>query len=401
VSMGDSRDRRALDMDAEGSARIDGLPVSAGTSYRVSTTKGPASYATAPFALSDKVGKRVVLHAYEATPALEGAMVGMQAFVFVSLREDSLSMEHLFNVYNIGKVSWVPSPGVARVGLPEGFKAFNKPDSMGDVRFDEDSGKGAYLVGTIAPGPHESTFRYQVPLAGEEKQTLRIELPPRVGEVRVFAEASKKMGLAVAGFPEAQRTQGRDGRKLLVTARQATAGERGINVLEITVAGLPTKGPGRWIAVLLAGLAVAVGGTYVARQRGEGGMPEEARDDLLEAREALLGEFVALEKARKSGDIGPKTYARLSLSLLDALARIESRLEEMRTQQAAKRLNTGKKRHLAELAAIKSADTGDKNKTSDDDDDDRDEDKAKAKVKAKATDDEDDDRDERSKEGAS
>jgi hypothetical protein len=327
VAKGDTRDRRTLEADEAGTARVDGLGVGAGTSYRVMTSRGPATYASIPFALGDKTGKRVVLHAYEATTSLEGARVGMQAFVFLSLREDSISVEHMFNVYNIGKTSWVPDPSGARVGLPEGFKAFTKPEGMEDVRFDESKDKSAHLVGTITPGVHEATFRYQVPLKGNEKQTMRIALPPHVGEVRVFAEASKSMSLMVAGFPDAQRTQGRDGRKVLVTARQAGQGERGIGSLEITLAGLPTPGWGRWIAVALAACALAAAGTYMARQRGEGGEPEEARDDLLEAREALLGEFVALEKARKSGDIGPKTYARLKTALLDALARIEMRLE--------------------------------------------------------------------------
>lgn len=327
VAKGDTRDRRTLEADETGAARIDGLGIGAGTSYRVSTSRGPATYASIPFSLGDKAGKRVVLHAYEAVTTIEGAKVGMQAFVFVTLREDSISVEHMFNVVNVGNTSWVPDKNGARVGLPEGFRAFTKPDGMEDVRFDEDKSGGAHLAGTIAPGVHETTFRYQVPLAGKEKQSMRIDLPPHVAEVRVFAEASKSMSLLVAGFPEAQRTQGRDGRKVLVTARQATQAERGINSIEITLAGLPTPGWGRWVAVALAAFAVAAAGTYMARQQADGGVPDEAREDLLEAREALLGEFVALEKARQSGDIGPKTYARLKTALLDALARIEMRLE--------------------------------------------------------------------------
>jgi hypothetical protein len=336
AAKGDQREQRTLEADEAGSARVEGLGVSAGTSYRVITNRGPATYASIPFTLTDKAGKRVVLHAYEATSNLEGAMVGMQAFVFVTLREDSISVEHMFKVYNVGKTAWVPDQNGARISLPEGFKAFTKPEGMEDVRFDEAKGGGAFLTGTVTPGVHETTFRYQVPLAGSEKQTFRISLPPRVGEARVFAEASKSMSLLVSGFPEAQRTQGRDGRKVLVTARQAAQGERGIGALEITLAGLPTPGWGRWVAVALAGFALAAAGTYVARLRAAGGEPEEARDDLLEAREALLGEFVALEKARKNGDVGPKTYARLKAALLDALARIETRLEATKAKAKAK-----------------------------------------------------------------
>lgn len=354
VAQGDSRDRKALDVDAEGNAKLDGLPVGQGTSYRVSSTQGPATYATMPFALSDKVGKRVTLHVYKASNNIEDVLVGAQAFVFVSLREDSLSIESLFNIFNIGRVSWVPTPGAASVGLPEGYKAFNKPDQMGDVMFVEVKSKAsADLQGTIAPGRHEASFRYQVPLEGSERQSFHIELPPHVGEARVFAEAGKSMRLEVAGFPDAQKQRGRDGRNTLVTVKQVDPGERGLKSLDITIGGLPTHGPGRWIAVAIALLSLGMTMSFVVQQKRSGIIPDEAKDDLLEAREALLNELVALEKAKRKGDVGPKTYDRAHKGLLDALARIESRLDEIRTQRAE-----AKKAKRAEQAARKPRPSG-------------------------------------------
>jgi hypothetical protein len=337
VAQGDSRERRSVDTDAQGTARLDGLPVGGGTSYRVTTTRGPAMYGSAPFALSDKTGKRVTLHAYEATESIDQAAVAMQAFVFVTLREDALRVEHLFRVYNLGKVAWVPSAKAAEVVLPPGYKAFNKPEEMGDVRFEHIDGHGAQLVGTIGPGQHETSFQYQVPLEGSARQSFHLELPPHVGEVRVFAEASKTMGLAVQGFPDAQRQRGRDGRKVMITARQPAQGEREIKTVDITISGLPVPGPGRWIAVAIAVVALGFAIAYTAQLHKEGAVPDDARDDLLEAREALLGEFVALEKARQRGDVGPKAYGRLRGALLDALARIELRLDEVKTARADRR----------------------------------------------------------------
>ncbi|MRG94601.1 carboxypeptidase-like regulatory domain-containing protein [Polyangium spumosum] len=337
VAQGDKRERREVTTDAEGSARLDGLAVGAGTSYRVTTQRGLGTYATQPFALSDKAGKRVVLHAYEATDDVNNALVGKQAFVFVSLREGVLRVEHLFNVFNIGKVAWVPGKGAAQVNLPEGYEAFRIPDGMTDVRFVDEAGKGPWLSGTIAPGRHEASFSYQIPLEGKDRQTFRVELPPRVGEVRIFSEANKTMGLQVAGFPEAQRQTGRDGRKVMVTMRQAMQGERGIRALDVTITGLPVPSITRWIALLVALSAAGLAAAYTIRQRAEGAVPDEAKDDLIEAREALLGEFVALEKAHKKGDIGPKTYGRLKAALLDALARIEARLDEVKAARAEMR----------------------------------------------------------------
>jgi hypothetical protein len=337
VSKGDSRKRRSVEMDDQGSASVDGLAFGAGMSYRVTTTRDGGSFASEPFGLSAKAGKRVILHAYESSSDVEKVLVGMQAFVFVSLKEDVLSVEHTFRIFNIGKTAWVPDAESVKMMLPDTHKAFNVMDSMSDVKFVEGAKHDASLVGTIGPGQNEVSFRYHVPLEGLERQSFRVSLPPRVGEVRVFSESGKTLGLDVNGFPSAQKQRGNDGRKLWITGRAAQQGEKGIRALEIAITGLPTPGFGRWIAVICAIMALGVAGAFVVKQQSEGDTQDEVRDDLVEARDALLGEFVTLEKAHKKGDIGPKTYKRLRDALLDALARIEARLEEVRAARAAKK----------------------------------------------------------------
>lgn len=337
VAKGDSRKRRTVEMDGEGMARIDDLAVGGGISYRVSTMRDGGSFASEPFGLTAKSGKRVVLHAYESTADVEEALVGMQAFVFIGLREDSLNVEHMFNIFNIGKTAWVPDTNGAKMILPDKHKAFNASDSMADIKFVEGTGHEASLVGTIGPGQNEANFRYHVPLEGSERQTIRITLPPRVGEVRVFSESGKTLGLDVAGFPTAQKQRGRDGRRLWITARQATQGEHGIRTLDITITGLPTPGTGRWIAVVAALAALGLAAMVVLRGDKDAETQDDIRNDLIEARDALLGEFVTLEKAHRKGDIGPKTYQRLRNALLDALARIEARLDEVRSARAERK----------------------------------------------------------------
>src|SRR5262249_23568592 len=152
----------------------------------------PATYAVPPFPLSDKAGKKVSLHVYEATSHVDdkGVLIAMQGMVYLQLREDSIAIEHLYSVFNVGEVAWVPDD--VTVELPPKFKAFNKPDSMEECRFDEVSGKGAALRGTIAPGRHDLNFRYQVPLEEESVQTIRVPMPPHVAQLRVITEASKK-----------------------------------------------------------------------------------------------------------------------------------------------------------------------------------------------------------------
>lgn len=324
VAKGDRNESSSQVADENGSARFDGLAFGSGHAYHVSTTRGPAKYGGAPFGISQGGGKRVTIHSYEVSGKLDDLPVAMQAAAYFSLREDVIQVEELISVYNLGPVSWVADLPIA---LPKGFKAFNKQDSSEDGRIEEVPNTGAALRGTFAPGRHDIDFRYQVPLDNESSQSLHIALPPRIMQARVLAEASKTMTLSVSGFPAAQPMD-RDGKHLLITEQQGNRSTGGLPSLDVTLAGLPTPGEGRWIAVVLAVFAVLAGVAYIVQGGGDGTLDEDGRRDLIEAREALLEEIVALERAHKSGEVGPRTYGRVRTSLVDALARIVKMIED-------------------------------------------------------------------------
>ncbi|WP_437633623.1 carboxypeptidase-like regulatory domain-containing protein [Sorangium sp. So ce854] len=334
VAKGDARERVKRETDDAGAVRLENLTIGAGTSYGISVTREGATFSLPHFGLGAEAGKRAVLHVYEATPDVNGLLVGTQGIVYLQLRQDSISVEQLYQVYNLGRVAWLPNETIA---LPPDYKAFSKTETMDDMRFEEVKGTGVALRGTVSPGRHEGQFRWQVPFNKKESQTIRIELPPRMAQFRVMAEASKSMTLNVAGFPAAQRTQNRDGKKILITEKQSSRVEGGLRTVEITLAGLPTPGWGRWIALSLAGAAVIGGAAVnmVRRRDDQRGPDDEERRELLEARDALLDEFVELERARKRGDVGPKTYERVRGALLDALARIVAMIEAKPAREKA------------------------------------------------------------------
>lgn len=326
VAKGDSEREVQQITDESGSFRMDSLELGSGISYRINTSRGPAQYSLGPFGLSDQRGKRATLHAYEASTSIDGVMVGMQGAVYVALREDALVVEQLFSIFNLGEVAWVPTN--IQIKLPEGFKAFTKQDMPGmTLNVAELSGIGATLKGTVPPGRHDVTFRYQVPLENEEKQTIRIEMPPRVAMARVMAEASRNMGLSVAGFPPAEQTKNREGKRLLMTGKQAPRDEGGVRKLEITISGLPTPGPGRWIAVGLTCSAFFGAAFFLSRRKGDQQIDEDALRELHEARDALLDEIAELTRAHQRGDVGPRTYGRVKNALMDSLARIVAMIE--------------------------------------------------------------------------
>jgi len=330
VAKGESRERKSSEANAEGVARFTGLELGSGVTYRVTTSRGQATYGAAPFALGDKVGKRVVVHSYEVSSDIDEVAVALQGVVYVALREDALQVEQLYTVFNLGPVSWAAD---ARFALPAGYRAFNKQDTMGDTRVDEVKDTGAALRGTFSPGRHDVDFRYQVPLDNEERQTFRIELPPHLAHMRVMVESSKSMGVEVDGFPAAQQVKNREGKRVLITEKQVMRAEDSMQMLQLTITGLPTKGWARWAAVALAVLALGLGLAYVFNQPANGALDTDSLRDLKDAREALLSEIVALERAHRSGEIGPKTYERLRGALMSALARIVDKLESDRAQK--------------------------------------------------------------------
>lgn len=333
VAKGEKREQKTAETDEMGLVQWTGLPTGSGVSYRVSTTRDGAFYSVMPFSLTDKGGKRVVLHAYEATTDVEEALIGSQGVVFLALREGSMAFEQLYNIFNIGPITWIPQDVV--MALPEGYSAWSASEEMDDTRFDEVKGKGVTLRGSIEPGQSSGTFRYQMALEGEERQTFRIEMPPHLAQARVMVEAGKTMGLEVTGFPAAQRVEGRDGKSLLVTEKTAQRAEGGLKFLEITVSGLPTPSNTRWLALGLAGLLLAGGAAYSAKKREAGELDDDMRKDLEEAQQALLDEIVALERAHTAGEVGPKAYARIRGALVEALDRIVGQLETGKKTSAA------------------------------------------------------------------
>jgi hypothetical protein len=282
-----------------------------------------------PFQLDLHSGQHVRVHVYPVTGRIEEAMVGMQGIVYIELKDDVLQFDELFQVYNIGAVTWVPSDVVIK--LPSGFKAFSAQKEMSDTGFDEVPDRGAKMRGTFSPGQHETHFRYQVPYNGDESVEVSLSLPPRVARMRVIAEASKEMTLRATDFPSAVPDRNQKGQRVLVTEHQLRQGEQPLTRLHITLDNIPTEGPARWITVVISLFTMAIG-LYVAfdqekRKTHQGKLAAKSKQprqnqEAERARARLVAEIAALDKAYAAGEVGPKAYARIREALIDSLARI-------------------------------------------------------------------------------
>jgi hypothetical protein len=158
-------------------------------------------------------------------------------------------------------------------------------------------------------------FRWQVPWSGEPKLDLDVGMPPHLAIARVMMAAGGTMSVVASGFPAAEVRHDGQGQAFLVTERHMRPDEPRLTALSISIGGLPTRGSGPWVATILAAVAVALGVLAgFRRARVEGGPKEDVAASLLE-------ELLSLERARTSGEVGPRTYERQRQRLIDSLSR--------------------------------------------------------------------------------
>lgn len=320
VAEGESRSEKFARTDPSGRVRFDGLGAAGGYSYRITLKSGPAEYSSPPIAMPEAVGHRVRLHVFPVTQNVEDALVGIRGIVYVETRDDVFQFQVMLRVINVGAITWVPQ-GVG-MRLPPGFKAFAAERGMTDARFEVDGTTGARLLGTYTPGQHDVSFRFQLDKARDPSATFTLGLLPRVYEMRVIAAASPTMQLAVGGFEEPRTDRTQNGQRVLVTRKQFDPAEK-VDAFTIDLSGLPVPGPGRWIAALLAA-ALAGSGLAAARGYLSFDAPGKLRRDeeVLAARELILKELVAVERARRAGELGPRAHSDAKKTLVAALARL-------------------------------------------------------------------------------
>jgi hypothetical protein len=256
----------------------------------------------------------VVLHVYPVTRDIQQALIVAEATVACEVREDRIQIEQALTIYNLGRTAWVPDD--VRMKLPAGYTAFNAQASMSDQGVDDIEGT-ARLRGTFAPGRHAVEFRWQVPWSGDKDVDFEVGLPPHVAIARVMMPATSDVKLVAEGFPPTEVRHDQQGQSFLVTERRLRPEDPKLTAVGLGIHDLPTPGPGRLLATLLAACGVAAG--LVLALSGRGG--RSAGGQAKSSRTSILEELAELERGRETGEVGPKTYERVRRELIDALAR--------------------------------------------------------------------------------
>jgi hypothetical protein len=317
IAKGDTHKHMQATTDAAGRAVFGGLDTASNIAYRLSSGYQGGSFAATPFQLGMAKAMHVVLHVYPVVRDLSGALIVAEAAVAAELRDDRIHVEEAMTIYNLGRTAWQPSD--VHLALPEGYTAFNAQASMSDQGVDEVNHAGS-LRGTFGPGRHAVQFRWQLPWSGEKDVDFDVGLVPHVAIVRVMMPATASVKLDVAGFPPPEVRHDDQNQTFLVTERRVRPDDPHLTSLSIGIHDLPTQGPGRNIAVLIASVGVGLGLFFTLTSARRRRRPVD--QDVSAARDMLLDELAELERARTDGSVGPKTYERARRELMDSLARL-------------------------------------------------------------------------------
>lgn len=319
IGEGNSDKKTVKTTGADGLVTFTDLDQTLRYSYQVRVDQAGANYELPAFRLG-QVGQRLLFHVYPTTSDLRQAFVGFRGLTYIQMREDSFHVSAMYRVLNMSQQTYLPKDITIR--LPAGAKAVDVETKVGDAGFVQE-GNNVKLVGSFPPGNRDLQFSFQ--LENQNKSELHFEMgtPPHLAEQRVLVEETPGMELSVAGFQPSESTFGPEEKKVIFAQKVMQVGQGELSNLSVELSGLPTIGPGRWIALGFAAL-LAFGGATLALFRSRKQSREEIEQEQIAARKVLLSEIQLLEIALRTEKIGPRTYEQTKREIMLALARLES-----------------------------------------------------------------------------
>lgn len=320
IAQGNTETTRETNTDGQGRAAFVGLSTDSSYKYEAVVEQGGARYSTGPVRMRRESGQIAVLYVFPTTENIDDTFVVTRMLYAMQPREDIFQIDTILRVQNGGTKTW--SPKDFYVPLPAGFLAFRPPQAVGDLRAVVE-GKRVHVTGSFTPGQHEISFGFQLPNSREPNIHIAFQTVPHLTDARVFLEATDTMGLQVQGLRPAEKTTGQEGQNALMAAADFLgSGAEAPSALQVTVTGMPPRGKGNIVATVIAGLIAMMGIAY-AKASANKSSANLTGEDRARAKSLLLDELVALERAFRAKEIGPKTYEHARRTLLDSMARLD------------------------------------------------------------------------------
>ena len=323
IADGNRESSRQAVTDAEGRAGFVDLNTESSYKYEAIIEHDGARYTSGAFNLRREVGQLIALYVYPSTDNIEQTFLISRALYAVQPREDVFQVDAILRFHNGGPRTFLAKDFY--INLPEGAGAL-RPATDSELRTRSD-GNRVHITGSLTPGQHDLTFGFQLP--NPRTATIRLELPtlPNLVDARVVVEVSEQMSLQVEGFDPAQETRGQQGQSALMASKDYLgAGNPAGTTIAAVITGMPGRGSGPWVASTIAALLAMLGVAFAVSRNEDKDESSLSQEDRTRARELLLDELLAVEKAFVAKEIGPKTYDQARRTLLDSIARLDSTL---------------------------------------------------------------------------
>lgn len=277
-----------------------------GVAAAVVMSMGEMRFGTDGFTMPPKGGVRVELRVPEKTSDPAVIVVGPGGRLILQLRDDALGFIETLPLQNpSGKIF---DPGVGGIEVPLPSEATNAEGGEGEHKIEVRKGIGVAVHGPIPPrrpmldpnqkSPDEITFGFILPIRGS---TLKFEqrFPNGMGEFTFITE--QLAGLSI----DSSQLTGRQERELggkkywLMRGEPVPAG----GTLRFSVLGLPAADDTGKIVAAVLSIGLLLAAILLSRNPGSEGdsARTQERDRLVERREKLFAELVAVEARRARG----------------------------------------------------------------------------------------------------
>ena len=333
---------RAGKSDAAGQARFTGLSVGQQTGYAVVIEWRGLRLNTSPFGMPESGGARAEIRALARTSDPAAITIAAGGRIVVQMRDDALQILEFLPLENSSEKMFDPAPGAFEIPLPTGFVGAQPQEN--ERKMEVRQNHGIAVHGAILPKrsqlgasdaeskANEVVFGFVLPYHGDT-HVFSQPAPNGMGPLTLIID-QKIQSLAASGpglGAREERTLG--GHKYWVMPIAAVPAGGAVT---FTLSGLPSNGSGGRIfagvvSLALVGAAIAFGrrpgGGAGSKRKASG----EARGQLVEKREALFAELVALERtARAAGTPAPADQRKQLVARLEQIYQDLAALDERR-----------------------------------------------------------------------
>lgn len=339
LAQGGDRERTEKRTDETGVAVYEGLPTGADQAYRANVRYRGAVYSSTPFRLPPDRGYDVQLRQLPVTRD-NRTLFQRLGQTQLEVRDKRLHVIHRAEIANAGAETVVlPADGL-RVELPEGYLNFQAQSVMTDQRVTEEDG-AVRIRGSFPPGRVSLAWAYDLRIEGGSL-AVPVQIPFPTFRYQVVTAALDGLELEVAGMPAATRHD-LDGQDYLLSFVERGPGDAPFDAIEVRLTGLPTPGPGRWVALATASLFALLGLAYLiaasvgSAPRGSAQRRKAAKAERRARREGLLAEARELAEALANDEVGPEYAGRRRREIVEALAelRYQDSLAKARRETAS------------------------------------------------------------------